>query len=148
MHYQFKKGLIDVPESFQNNPLIPAPGLSQVDIDEVRRFYPPEETTPEIPELKPYRSRSFSIQPEEQIDFVIKPNFSRRYTIQTFGPLDTVMVLFEERNGTPRFVKGDDDSGTDFNAKIRVRLIRNKTYFLRLRLYFSYSSGEGALMMW
>ncbi len=32
------------------------------------------------------------------------------------------MVLFEERDSELRYVKGGDDSGTDFNASFRVKL--------------------------
>ncbi len=88
------------------------------------------------------------IGPGEQIDFVINPTYSRGYSIQTFGPMDTVMVLFEEIDGEPRYYDGDDDSGYAYNAKIEARLFRGRRYFLRLRLYYAQASGEGALMMY
>lgn len=68
--------------------------------------------------------------------------------MQTFGKMDTVMVLFEEINGENVYYDGDDDSGTSFNAKITARLVRGRSYVLRIRLYYAEQKGEGALMMW
>ncbi len=146
MHYQFPGGLILKPEEYQNKPLIPESGLSPVDILEVLRFYPELESN--LPELRPWESHRIRINAGEQIDFVIKPKYSRRYTVQTFGEMDTVMVLFEEINGENVYYDGDDDSGTSLNAKIRTRLIRGRSYVLRIRLYYAEQAGEGALMMW
>jgi hypothetical protein len=57
--------------------------------------------------------------------------------------MDTVMVLFEDAEGEPVYVAGNDDSGTDYNAKISIRLLRRRTYYLRIRLYFASASGAG-----
>lgn len=147
MHYNFPAGLIDVPEEFRSNPLEPAPGLSQTDIKEVRKFYP-EVAVEEFPELQPFLSRLVEIEPGEQLDFTIKPPVNRDYTIQTFGNIDTVIVLFEDTDGEPVYLAGDDDSGTDLNAQIKLRLIPGRTYYLRLRLYYASASGDGAVMLW
>ncbi|MEG4593619.1 hypothetical protein QUA86_14705 [Microcoleus sp. F6_B6] len=45
------------------------------------------------------------------------------------------MVLFEDRSVDLKYVAGDDDSGTDLNAQINVRLDRGRRYVLRIRLY-------------
>lgn len=147
MHYQFAAGLIVVPELYQTQALIPAPGLSDIDINEVQRFYPAE-ADPQIPELKPYLSGFVEIDPGEQLNFLIQPPLSRKYTIQTFGNIDTVIVLFEDVNGEPVYLAGDDDSGTNFNARIQIRLLRGRTYYLRLRLYYASATGQGAVMLW
>jgi hypothetical protein len=147
MHYQFQAGLIDIPVQYRTQPLIPAAGLSSFDIDEVLKFYPAEEE-PQILELEPYLSKKVQINPGDQLNFVIKPQISRRYMIQTFGNFDTVIVLFEDINGDPVYMAGDDDSGTNFNAQIETRLLREHTYYLRLRLYYAESVGEGAVMLW
>ena len=68
--------------------------------------------------------------------------------MQTFGDLDTVMVLFEDVDGEPVYLAGDDDSGTNFNAQIEMRLMRGRTYYLRLRLYYANTTGQGAVMLW
>ena len=145
MHYRFAAGLILEPARYRENPLVPAGGLSTHDIAQAQRFYPA--LAPSMPMLVPFESQRILIAPGEQFNFVIKPELSRTYTIQTFGRLDTVMVLFEEMNGEPTFHAGDDDSGTDLNACIRVRLLCERNYVLRLRLYCAQSQGEGALMI-
>jgi hypothetical protein len=145
MHYQFEAGLIKVPSIYQTQHLIPDSGLSPVDIETVRRLYPPQENY--LPELRPFESQPFNIAPGEQVDFVIHPTVSRKYTLQTFGVMDTVMVLFEINNGTPEYIDGDDDSGHDYNAKIRTRLSRNHEYLVRTRLYYATSQGSGAIML-
>ena len=89
-----------------------------------------------------------SLAAAEQKDFNVLPTETRYYNFRTFGQSDTVMVLFEEDSGDFRYVKGDDDSGFDRNASFRVRLIRGHKYQLRIRLYFSFSSGDTAVMMW
>jgi hypothetical protein len=147
MHYQFDAGLILVPEMYKTLPLIPKPGLSPLDIDRVQHFYPALEEAP-LPKLEPFVSRQVTIGAGEQLDFAIDPPESRNYVIQTFGAFDSVMVLFDETDGSPLYVQGDDDSGTDYNARIESRLVRGRKYVLRLRLYFAHVSGQGALMMW
>ena len=147
MHYWFQAGLIVNPAEYQTNPLIPAPGLSDVDIAEVRKFYP-DTSAADIPELRPFWSHAMDIEPGEQLDFVIKPHMTREFSIATFGPSDCVMVLFESIGGREDYVAGDDDSGEDYNARIDTRLIYGRTYILRLRLYHADIAGEGAVMLW
>jgi hypothetical protein len=147
MHYQFQAGLINIPEQYRTQPLIPDQGLSDFDIEEVRKFYPGEAEL-QLQELKPYLSKMVEINPGDQLNFMIKPQISRRYMIQTFGNFDTVIVLFEDINGEPVYLAGDDDSGTNFNAQIETRLLRDHTYYLRLRLYYAESIGQGAVMLW
>ena len=146
MHYQFPSGLILVPEEFQTQPLIPASGLSVIDIEEARRFYPgmPETQV----ELKPYLSALVDIQPGEQLDFIIRPTESRQYTVETIGNLDTVIVLFEDIHGTPTYIDGDDDSGFERNARITIRLVKGRAYYLRLRLYYANVTGKGSVILW
>lgn len=146
MHYSFPSGLIIKPEMYQTNPMTPAPGLSATDVNEALRFYPT--LTKSLPELRPWESHRIRIAAGEQIDYEISPKYSRVYTMQTFGKLDTVMVLFESINNENIYYDGDDDSGTAFNSKIKARLIKGRKYVLRVRLYYAELSGEGALMMW
>lgn len=147
MHYQLPAGVILIPEQYQTQALIPAPGLSDIDKKEVRTFYPPQ-TNVQTPELIPFLSKYLDINPGQQLDFAIKPDISRTYRLQTFGQLDTVVVLFEQSNGEPVYLAGDDDSGGDRNAHITIRLLRGHSYILRVRLYYSNSSGHGAVMLW
>ena len=145
MHYQFDPGLIKEPAQYSNG-LYPQPGLSQKDVTQVMFFYP--SFAPVYPELKPFESQRLSIGPGEQKNFGVIPTATRYYNFRTFGDSDTVMVLFEDHNGELRYVKGDDDSGTDLNASFRVRLTKGRKYVLRIRLYYSFSSGDTAVMLW
>lgn len=146
MHYSFPAGLIETPQQYRAG-LRPELGLSDSDTAEVRKFYPPldDETNPQ---LVPFKSEFLSLAPGEQRNFSIEPNATRDYTIQTFGSSDTLIVLFEDQGTELRFVDGDDDSGTSFNARIKVRLYRGRKYVLRIRLYLNYASGDTAVMLW
>lgn len=146
MHYAFPAGLIDQPAEYRDG-LQPAGGLSEYDIEQVRLFYPPLDK-PSLPELKPFRLEYLSLAPAEQKSWVIQPAATRNYTLQTFGETDTVMVLFNEQNGELKYVAGDDDSGTDFNARIQVRLYQGQRYILRIRMYLDFAAGESAVMLW
>lgn len=146
MHYSFPPGLILQPATFLQTGLDPAPGLSTFDQEEVRRFYPPLLPTDYL-ELNPLELQRVNIQPGQQLNFVIKPAVSREYNIRTFGLSDTVMVLFEGVQN-PRFLAGDDDSGTDLNAHISMRLFRDRAYLLRLRLYWQQDAGSTVMLMW
>lgn len=147
MHYQFNAGLIKSPAEYLQKALIPDPGLSAIDKSEAKKFYPDTSKKPLV-ELKPFLSKIVKLAAGQQIDYEIKPVVSRKYTMQTFGSMDTVVVLFEDDNGEPIYLDGDDDSGTNFNSKIEYRLISGRTYYLRLRLYYATGSGQGAVMLW
>jgi hypothetical protein len=146
MHYQFAAGLIKEPAEYRNKALIPESGLSEVDIKTIRTLYPPQEER--LPELRAFESQRFTIAAGEQIDFVINPSVSRKYTLQTFGKMDTVMVLFEVRDDGQEYMEGDDDSGYDYNAKMRIRLHKGREYIIRTRLYFTESQGQGSIMIY
>lgn len=147
MHYPFAAGLIQQPEKYQQQPLIPAAGLSQLDKKWSRHFYPPLGAE-DHKELKPFRSVKASINPAEQLNFYIEPTATRWYQFRTFGKSDTVMVLFEEIDGEPVYMAGDDDSGEQFNASLEERLIAGRTYLLRVRLYWQQRKGDFGVMMW
>ena len=55
-------------------------------------------------------------------------------------------MLFEDINGEPRFLAGDDDSGEERNASISYKLFKGRTYIVRLRLYYPGQSGTTSLM--
>ncbi len=145
MHYSFEEGLIDKPEELRNG-LHPDPGLSQRDKTWIQSFYPPLEE--EEAELKLFEPARLTIAQGEQVNLVIRPAASRSYTVQTFGNLDTVMVLFEEVDGEPVYLTADDDSAQDRNARITTRLLKGRTYVLRVRLYYRSAGGDCAVMLW
>ena len=147
MHYELPAGVIEEPANYRNG-LTPALGLSGKDVDWVKRFYPPIEEESTLPELRPFESQRLLLAPGEQLNFAIRPRFTRNYVIQTFGRSDTVIVLFENVDGETQFVAGDDDSGFGRNSRISVRMNRGREYILRIRLYYSDLSGETAVFMW
>ncbi len=147
MHYSFDPELIEGPSPYDEKGIDPQPGLTDKDKQWVTRFYPPLEEDDYI-ELLPFQSRPATLQPGEQVNFVIEPDVTRNYTIQTFGEVDTVMVLSEIEDKEPLYLSGDDDSGSDYNAKITYKLLKGRTYLVRVRLYFARQSGETAVMMW
>jgi hypothetical protein len=146
MHYPFRAGLIREPARYTGG-LVPAGGLSDRDKTWVRTFYPPLSDT-DYEELRPVESVRLSIAAGEQRNFVIRPQATRYYEIRTFGASDTVMVLFEDLDGEPRYLTADDDSGEDRNAHIRVKLLKGREYVLRVRLFYAARAGETAVMMW
>jgi hypothetical protein len=148
MHYDFPAGLVLQPEQYRTEGIHPHGGLSEHDIAQVKLFYPPIQNT-SYPRLEPMRSQTLSIAAGQQRDFSIEPTESREYTIGTFGRSDTVMVLFEKTDDDDlKFVAGDDDSGTDLNARIVEWLEQGKSYVLRIRLYLNWASADTAVMLW
>lgn len=146
MHYGFGPGLIREPAQYRTG-LSPSDGLTEIDKAEARKFYPPVDQR-KFRKLSRLEIEKLTLEPAEQADFVIEPDVTSGYTVQTFGQSDVVMVLFEEVGGELEYVGGDDDSGTELNAKLSVRLVRSRKYVLRIRMYLNYSAGESAVMYW
>ena len=145
MHYPFGPGMIAKPEKYSSG-LNPAPGLSARDKAWVAKWYPA--LSPQVPELKVMQSQALKLGAGEQKNFIVRPTATRQYNFSTFGTSDSVMVLFEKDGDELKYLTGDDDSGEDYNASFRIKLFKGRTYVLRLRLYWSESSGETAVMMW
>ncbi|MFI6034734.1 M12 family metallopeptidase [Streptomyces sp. NPDC051315] len=146
MEYPFAAGLILEPEQFRGG-VHPPGGLSPLDKEFALRWYPPLDAA-RPPGLVPFRSVPLSLGSGEQADFTVEPRETREYTVGTFGASDAVVVVFEERDGEPRFLAGRDDGGTPHNATITARLVRGRRYFVRVRLYSGWGSGETAVMCW
>ena len=139
------KSLICEPVQYRAG-LTPAGGLSARDRTGLSRCHPlPGEV--EDPELRPGESVKLAIAPGQQRNFRIQPDATRYYNIQTFGVSGLVVVLFEDVNGQLRYLSGDDDSGEDRNASLRVRLRKGREYVLRVRLFYADRSGETAVML-
>jgi hypothetical protein len=144
MEYEFEPGLIDEPEKYDLDGITPPGTLSSADERWARKWYPALEAS--LQELHPFEAVTVDIAAGQQVDFAIKPTTSRKYTIETKGAMDTLLVLFEEVNGEPRYLAGDDDSGEDRNASITQKLFENRTYIARLRLYYPGLTGKTSLM--
>jgi hypothetical protein len=147
MHYPFEAGLIAEPERYRGG-LQPAGGLSSRDKEWVRTFYPPLRPA-DHKQLPLLTTERLAIAAGEQRNFLLKPTVTRNYEIRTFGTSDTVMVLFlRDPNGRESYLTADDDSGEQRNAYLRRRLLRDRVYVLRVRLYYTADSGETSIMWW
>jgi len=146
MEYAFPAGLIKQPEQYRDG-LFPPGGLSAVDTEFVRKWYPPTAAA-QPPTLLPFESKALDLEAGGQADFTLTPPGSRKYQIGVFGAADTVTVLFEEIDGELRYVTADDDAGEDRNALLAVKLFEGRRYVLRVRLYYAWASGQVAIMYW
>jgi hypothetical protein len=144
MEYEFEPGLIDEPDQYDINGLTPPATLSSADKEWALEWYPPLKA--KLTTLQPFQTAAVALAAGQQVDFAIKPTASRKYKIETKGASDTLLVLFEDVNGTPRYLAGDDDSGEDRNASIAYKLFKGRNYIVRLRLYYPGQSGTTSLM--
>lgn len=146
MEYEFQAGLILEPAEFQGG--IQPPGtISEPDERWMRSWYPGELPGPE--KLEPFASAALPSGPKAQANFAISPPSSRDYEIGTFGAADTVAVLFEKVDGKLRYVAGDDDGGTERNARIKARLFKGREYVLRVRVNWAgEADNQAAAMIW
>ena len=145
MEYEFEPGLIDEPQQYDVNGLTPPGTLSGADKQWALQWYPALKAA--LPVLQPFESVALDLAAGQQADFSIKPTSSQKFTIETKGATDTLLALFEEINGEPRFLSGDDDSGEERNAKITYKLFQGRSYIARLRLYYPGQSGKTLLML-
>jgi hypothetical protein len=135
MEYEFEPGLIDEPEQYDINGLTPPGTLSAADKEWAVKWYPPIKAN--LPVLKPFQPIAVNLAAGQQVDYQIKPTASRKYCVETRGGSDTLLGLFENVDGGPRFLAGDDDSGQDRNASITYKLC----------LYYSGQSGTTSLQL-
>jgi hypothetical protein len=146
MEYDFPPGLVLKPEQYRREGIHPPGTVSPIDKEWARKWYPGDAPAARV--LEPFQSIPVDLAAGEQADFTIHPPSDREYTIATFGGSDTVLVVFEDVAGQWRYLAGDDDSGTDRNASVTVRLRAGRTYAARLRLYYPGESGRAAVMCW
>jgi hypothetical protein len=144
MEYEFEPGLIAEPKKYDTNGLIPPGTLSPADKQWAVKWYPPMQAS--LPTLQPFQAAVTDLAAGQQVDFAIKPTSSRKYTIETKGASDAVLVLFEDINGVPRYLSGDDDSGEERNASITYKLFEGRSYIARLRLSHPGPTGKTSLM--
>ncbi len=145
MEYEFEPGLIDEPQQYDINGLYPPGTLSSADKQWSLKWYPPLPAA--LPTLQPFQAVAADLAAGQQIDFAIRPTESRKYRIETKGATDTLLVLFEDINGVPRLLSGDDDSGEDRNAAIDYKLFSGRKYIARLRVAYPGQSGKTSVMI-
>jgi hypothetical protein len=144
MEYEFQAGLIEKPVQYQNG-LTPPGTLSATDKSWVLKWYPLMSKT--LSTLEPLKPASAALTTGQQMDFAIKPMESRQYTIESKGATDSVLTLFEDIDGVPKFLAGDDDSGTERRAAITQKLFTGRNYIARLRVVYPGQSGTTTLML-
>lgn len=146
MEYEFEPGLIARPEKYDKKGLTPPGKLSAADKQWVLKWYPAMKASPTA--LQPFQSAVVELTSGQQANFAIDPPETRKYTIETKGATDALLVLFEEVDGVPRYLSGDDDSGEERKASITYKLMHGRRYIARLRLVHPGPSGKTALIYW
>ncbi len=146
MHYPFEKGLIKKPEEYADKDLEPSGGLSPLDIEYSLTFYPAQNIQKDI-RINEMTSYAIDVKNCEQQNYIFKPLKTKKYTMQTIGELDTVMVLNEKTGRELKYIAADDNSGTDNNALICKHLSKGKTYVIKIKLYYKKQNAKTALMI-
>jgi hypothetical protein len=143
MEYEFGPGLILQPIPYRNG-ITPPGTLSPDDVKGVRQFYPPIKNS-SIVKLQSGKSFPIAALSGGQSDFVFKAPFTKKYTFQTVGELDTVMVVSEKVG--KHYMGGDDDSGFEKNSKIRLPLVKNREYLVNIRVMYAPSANSGFIIV-
>lgn len=135
MHYRFEKGLILKPEDFRDG-LIPEPGLSHWDKSKVKELYKPltdeKYNTLNVNEYVP-----LSIEPGQQMHFIIQPQYTNKYNIRVSGNSDVLIVLFLNENGDNKYLMADNNICVQKDAQLETRLEKDKKYILGVLLTFT-----------
>lgn len=147
MEYAFGPGLIIEPKKYSSG-LQPKGGLSKADKDWIVESYPGAKPKTVIPALEVGLSQRLAIKAGQTRVFSFKPRRTRTYRIGTFGTSDTVMVLFEVTPTGNVQIGGNDDSGSDLNARIDMRLLSGRQYQIGIRLYYAETAAETSIMVW
>jgi hypothetical protein len=112
----------------------------------VRHFYPPIKAKART--LRPFQSTPLSLSAGQQVVFTFTPDATRRYTFATFGEADTHLAIRSEAGGQPDVIAEDDDSGTDRNARVTVRLEAGRPVRVQVRMRYIATPGNAAVMAW
>lgn len=144
MHYPFEPGLISAPQPYDAQGTPDNVALSARDIEWVRRFYPAVRNAAPI---APMQLKPLPTDVGAQSDFIFEPDATRDYVIRTIGASDVKIVVFEERNGEPRHLVAEDDSGEEANTEISVKLVQGRRYYIRARVHFVSGPSGVALVI-
>jgi hypothetical protein len=145
MEYEFAPGLIIAPVPYDKTGITPPGTLSDADKEWARKWYPPMAAA--LPALQPFQSTPVQLAAGQQVDYAIKPTESRKYKIEMKGAMDSLLVLFEDVDGVPRMLSGDDDSGEERTAAINYKLLKGRNYIARLRVCYPGQSGMTSLLV-
>lgn len=142
MEYEFGQGLVINPVQYKNG-IYPPGILSQQDIKGVKSFYP---ITAKNSSIQLNKSMAIKAKSGKQDDFEFTPDTTKKYTFQTVGVLDTVMVIWEKGEEENHYLAGDDDTGADKNSKIILPLVKDRTYIINVRVIYA-ANQSGSLII-
>jgi hypothetical protein len=145
MEYEFGPGLILKPDAYKNG-IFPPGTLSAMDIQGVKSFYPPLKSA-KVVKLKLLQSAIIKAVSGGQADFEFKAPNTQKYTFQTFGKMDTVMVLYEKGKKENFYLSGDDDSGFDKNTSIELPLVSGREYLVRVRVMYTETNSQSGIVV-
>jgi len=145
MEYEFGPGLIIKPDEYKNG-IYPSGVISTQDIMAVRSIYPPVSKSKYV-KLQLNKSAPITVDSGAQVDFLFKAPTTRKYTFQTVGKLDTVMVISELVKTKKEYLSGDDDSGTDNNSMIRLPLVKGREYLINIRVLYNAEAVGGSIIV-
>ncbi|HTI93017.1 MAG TPA: M12 family metallopeptidase [Puia sp.] len=145
MEYEFGPGLVVEPAEYKAG-IFPPGVLSSFDIAGVKSFYP-DMTTSSLVNLKVMQSTPIAATSGGQANFTFTPPVTRKYTFQTFGEMDTVMVVSEKGDKENHYLSGDDDSGAEKNTKIGLPLVKDREYLVNVRVLFSPTENSGGIVV-
>ena len=83
----------------------------------------------------------------EQDDFIFTAPSTKKYTFQTVGELDTVMVISEKAKSENHYLAGDDDSGYEKNSKITLPLVKGRSYLINVRVMYEPATQSGSIIV-
>ncbi|GHN02297.1 hypothetical protein WSM22_37860 [Cytophagales bacterium WSM2-2] len=146
MEYEFSPGLVISPKPYDTKGINPPGTLSQKDVSGVRAFYPVINPSTET-KLKLHQSSPVAAKSGGQTDFVFTAPSTRKYTFQTIGELDTIMVISEKAKSENHYLAGDDDNGVDKNARITLPLVKGRDYLVNLRVVFAPNDHSGSVIV-
>jgi len=75
----------------------------------------------------------------EEILYVVRPVETGILTVETTGSIDTILEVYDDQDN---FIREDDDSGEDLNARIEIVVAAGKSYYFYLSGYNDHVSGQ------
>jgi len=113
MEYEFEAGPDCQAKQYDIDGLTPPGTLSACDKQWSSQMDPPLPAVAAQPTLQPFQSAVAELASGSADGFAIKPTSSRKYTIETKGASDALLLLFEDIERCAAYVAGDDDSGEE-----------------------------------
>jgi len=148
MEYPFQAGMIDIPLPYRTKPLVPAGGLSPLDIKWVRDGYPPLKASAP-PALAPFESKLVAAAAGELSQFTLTPAKTDKVTIRLFGESDATLLLYEvDTNGDEHYLAGASDAGNKANSELSERLQAGHTYLVKVMVIYAPAPKALSVMYW